>query len=587
MDDSDFNTGDCELSDEQSDLEFGDIGGLHDLEKDDEAMAGRILPQKGKKTSGATEKVEQAQVQLEWSSKDVECDDMKRFLPTVKYDNKESTYLRLGLAGKSALQLFLLMFTVKFWETVVKNSNDYAEQSGNDLHLQRWELLLWICVLIMHSLRGSSRLRDLWRTDDVYYCPLMSKIGMSYERWAMIRKYLHIAPVVQPEESRNDKYFKIRLMLTEVILNSKLYAPYAEKYSVDEMTMDYHGRTHLTNRTPSKKVSEGFQCVALSTSGGYVIDMHFDHDEFVLTHPKLSLTCNRVLRLCSSLRKRPFDIKYATIFMDNRFSHPVMASILLKEMYLYSTGTWRINYGVPSLIKITTSKKVKDIDAAKAQGVKLCSAKLNNVQVVGMSLYDNAPFYMLTTAHYEFKIEKGGTKKVDRYDIQHDYNANMGGNDIADSLLIAYSSYVRSKKFWFRLFNFCLDLGLNQMYLLFREVYGIDHPEIKSTYEHQRFLTDFLTQMVDYCGIDREENSAKTPNKKQKTVTKDFTFPDRYHPDGHYPTHSTSKRCKFCSLNKEENKTIFCCAKCNVNLCMVAERNCFRDFHALKSLPSK
>jgi hypothetical protein len=74
-------------------------------------------------------------------------------------------------------------------------------------------------------------------------------------------------------------------MLDELLLNSKYNSPISEFYSVDEMTVGFQGRTHLTNRTPHKKVAEGFQCIALST-GGYIIDLHFDKDNIELSHAR-------------------------------------------------------------------------------------------------------------------------------------------------------------------------------------------------------------------------------------------------------------------------------------------------------------
>ena len=130
-------------------------------------------------------------------------------------------------------------------------------------------------------------------------------------------------------------------------------------------------------------------------------------------------TSNRVMRVCKWLRE---SNQWAIVYMDNRFSKPLLFSYLFKDLRLYATGTWRSNYGVPNLIAITASKRVKDIDAAKEAGVKKAWCDVNGVRVVAFSQYDNAPFYMLSTAEYSFEMEEGGTKDVLQLDIVHDYN---------------------------------------------------------------------------------------------------------------------------------------------------------------------
>lgn len=81
----------------------------------------------------------------------------------------------------------------------------------------------------------------------------------------------------------------------------------------------------------------------------------------------------------------------------------------------------------------------------------------------------------------------------------HQYNLHMHGNDIADSLLETYASYVRCVKWWFRLFHFLLDLGINNTYLLYRQMIEVSDTSRKSPIEHSEFLITLINELVDYC----------------------------------------------------------------------------------------
>lgn len=328
------------------------------------------------------------------------------------YKNEDLFRFRQDM-GRAPLDFFLLIIPLVFWKEVVTNTNHYAKAQ----HAVHWtplvlsDLFIFLAILLVYSVRNTPRIRDLWREDSLFVCPMVRNCGMSYWRWAQIRKFLHIAPAIRPETSKNDNYWKVRRMILVVVENSKLMVPFTRHFSLDEMTVGYQGRTYLIKRTPSKKVPKGFQCLALSTDSGYVIDIHFDSDEFSTSYPDLSPTGNRVVKLASFLKSLG---KHSILYLDNRFSTPLLFAHLLRDFSIYATGTWRVNFGVPDLIKIVATG-VKEIREAKHAGVRLCFATIDEVKVFGMSLYDNAPFYMLTTAEYQFADKIAGSKGVARY----------------------------------------------------------------------------------------------------------------------------------------------------------------------------
>lgn len=299
-----------------------------------------------------------------WENDPFFCNKLKKFKPHDNcYHNLDRFKLRKFM-NQTALQFFWLFFPISFWETVVKYTNSYAKfhKAIGWKNLILCELLVWLLILLIFSVRKTPRLSDMWSRDDLFNLNGLSRFGMTYKRWKQIRKYLHVSPVKQPE-GNTDAYFKIREMKQTLVFNSKLNIPYCEHYSVDEMTIGYQGRTTLIKKTPSKKVSEAFQGVALTTDGGFLIEIEFDregiHED---EYDDLDQTSNRVLRIVKYLKNTN---KFATLYMDNRFTKPLLFYYLIREYNLYALGTWRKNFGVPNLIKISKSKKIVDIDAAK------------------------------------------------------------------------------------------------------------------------------------------------------------------------------------------------------------------------------
>lgn len=416
--------------DDQSDIDIPASDEIS-IEEDDVEEVRRIKhtkpKQKAKSKGSKTPEVQPESVmvgdlEFVWQKPGIDDapDDMREFRPPDNNASRLDRFKLKDLIGKSILSFFFLIFPITFWDKVVINTNQYAaihaDASWSPMVL--YELLLFLAILLLYSVRNTPRIKDLWRKDPLFICPLIGKMGMTYSGWAAIRKFLHLSPVVVPEEKKDDKYFKVRIMIEELVINSKVNHPYSKYWSLDEMTIGYQGRTYLIKRTPSKKVPKGFQCIALSTDFGYVVDMHFDMETVSTDYPDLSPTGNRVMKLCSFLKTTN---KYAHVFMDNRFSTPLLFYYLLKHLFVYATGTWRQNYGVPEMIRIV-ARGVAAIQAAKEFGVNKCFTTYDGVKLYGISLYDNSVFYMLTSAYYSFEAHMGGTKNISRYVLHTSYS---------------------------------------------------------------------------------------------------------------------------------------------------------------------
>jgi len=83
--------------------------------------------------------------------------------------------------------------------------------------------------------------------------------------------------------------------------------------------------------------------------------------------------------------------------------------------------------------------------------------KDQNPVVVGIGICYSKPFYMLTTASYQYVLEIGGTEKKNKFDI-HMNLMYMNGCDVSDQLQASYNTNIPSRKWWIRFFFFHLTL---------------------------------------------------------------------------------------------------------------------------------
>jgi hypothetical protein len=576
--------------DSTSDIEPNEIENYDSENEPSEDSLDNLENENVDEPSPTTCKTNYGGIEIPWTTEDVVSDRQKKFRPADGCFKNCDRFRNLGFLGKNSLYFFLLMFPLTFWTQIVKNSNSYAEFLGvrDFVKIEVWEIILFLAILLINILKKTQRVEFLWSRNKIYYSKYFHTINMTYARFKFIRRYLHISPI--NDVNINDKYHKIRLMKETLIENSKLNNPCSEKYAVDEMTIGFQGRTTLIKRTKGKKVSKGFQCIALTSSAGYLLDFEFDQEvEGVNSYPKLNPTQNRVMRVTTFL----IIDKYATVYLDNRFCSAMLFFYLFQKRFCYATGTWRTNFGVPKLILLNKSNRVREIQNMKALGIRKCMTYIrvpnqSGITIIGISFYDNAPVHLITTAAYEFQQLLGGTKNKLRLDVTHDYNKYMHGNDIADGLLVTYSSYIKSRKYWMRLFHFLLDCGINNAYLLQRILLSFEN----KTLEHGKFYLSLAEELVNYGNdlceeyIDRRQSTNPSQSIGVNRHNINQYYHERIHSDEtHFAIVSNSRgRCKYCAVNNTRSNSNMFCEICGVHLCLNGTRNCFKLFHTEKRL---
>lgn len=176
---------------------------------------------------------------------------------------------------------------------------------------------------------------------------------------------------------------------------------------------------------------------------------------------------------------------------------------------------------------------------------------------------------------------------VQRPEVVARYNEGMGGVDKCDHLLSLYRIFIKSRKWTLRLITHGIDMAVINSWVEYKK-------EAKNLGLHEKTIIDlihfrqYLAEALILSGKPitkkrgRPSNSSTTsltPKNKQLRPINDVRFDDI----GHIPIipvfldKNEAGRCKNLGC---KSKTYVSCKKCNVNLCIARNKNCFDSFHS-------
>ncbi|XP_049302012.1 piggyBac transposable element-derived protein 3-like [Bactrocera dorsalis] len=301
--------------------------------------------------------------------------------------------------------------------------------------------------------------------------------SMSRDRFMKIKQCLHFSDKSkQPKkgDSNYDKLYKIRALLNILKENfNKL--PQEEHQSVDEQIIAFKGRSTFKQYNPAKPHKWGFKMFTRAGTSGMVFDFTLYVGEGTCPSYGLGLSSDVVLYLAQNLSKH----KNYKLYFDNWFTS-VSLLIALKEMGIFATGTVRKN-------RISSCQLVSDAELKK-QGRGSFAVKCEtNYNLVCLKWYDNKPVQVMSscTDHRLVGVCKRWCPKekvyidVPRPAIIESYNKDMGGVDLADMLMELYKINHRSRKWYIRVFYWCLGTSVINAWLLYRKHLRLLEPKKK------------------------------------------------------------------------------------------------------------
>ena len=464
---------------------------------------------------------------------------------------------------------------------VVEFTNQYsarAQKNGYVANTSRKELEEMIGMFYCMGLVQMARVRA-YRENGTNHEPVSGV--MSRNRFQYLLTVLHFVDnlVMTDDEKKDDKVWKIRPWLDKLRENCLKVKP-EEHNSIDEMMVQYKGKTASIRQYVSNKPHPwGFKIWVRGGTDGLVYD--FDvYQGGDGKRTELGQGADVVLKLASTL---PHHVNHK-IFADNLFTGvPLLMKI--KENGMHYVGTVR-NNRIPGC-KLQDEKQLKKTGRG---AYDYCVEKSHNI--IAVRWLDNKAVTLLSTYTGVEPIDtvrrwdsaEKGHREVERPAIIKAYNKFMGGIDLMDSYMYIakYRFRLKSWRWYMYLFWHTLMMALVNAWLVYRREYKALQLPKKSMMKQRVFQPHVASALVERMvarprgrpSLDDVCEAAVKP--RQRKVRKGPVDDVRMDAFSHWPVKTQKRgRCKLC----EVNNTNTLCEKCNVRLCFVEERNCFKSYH--------
>ena len=270
------------------------------------------------------------------------------------------------------------------------------------------------------------------------------------------------------------------------------------------------------------------------------------------------------------------------LYTDNYYTSPNLFELLWPKK-IYCCGTVRPNRKhFPKGLKNGLPKKK---DVRRGYYKYLCKNFL-----MACVWFDRRYVHFLSTAHVP-RLPDGTVPTTSRRDGRHrvqvecppllePYITNMRGVDRGDQITALYNVGRRSRKSWRRIAFWLLEAAILNAYIVEGHV-DDRHAEIgHAKRDFRAFRLELAVDLIGgYSG--RKRRGRK---RQRKDLRLDATLPHLA-----VATHSRLQCVRCSEKGKREKRKIRhepCtrCETCDVHLCLVPERNCFKEYHTLNKL---
>lgn len=386
----------------------------------------------------------------------------------------------LGSALLSPVEFFLKFWDDRIQRKLVVESNDYADfvdpktlkRKGGDLPtapITLGEFRQFIGITALMGIRHQPTIRDYWRRGPEALLCVEIVQTMSRWRFLYILKCLHMVPkgsyITDKHDPAYDPIGKCRWLLEALVSNFKALWNPGPYVSVDESMVAYNGKyCAFKQYMPLKPISHGIKLWCLADSSTkYVMNLEVyvgaenEARQTLATHPA-GMGAAVVTRLTQGM-----EGQYYTIAMDNFFSSTRLFEDLLRRG-LYAIGTTRQHrLGFPCSLNIMTREPRGSLHIRVHRDRHI--AAIHWMDTKGVHFLSTAADPMVTGGVSVLRCKNGEKEAVPTSPIQLCYSEHMRGVDVGDQLRGTYCSQISTKKWWHRVFFFCLDTAFVNAYI--------------------------------------------------------------------------------------------------------------------------
>lgn len=261
------------------------------------------------------------------------------------------------------------------------------------------------------------------------------------------------------------------------------------------------------------------------------------------------------------------------VFADNFFSSIPLA-VALREKGIFMVGTIRQNR--MGGCQLESEKELKARGRGAFDAMTEMKTGTNLVRWMDKKAINFISTYCAVepqgTALRWNSAEKKKTP-IPRPDIVAEYNAFMGGVDLADMLIELYRVDRKSRKWYTRIVYWVLGVAVVNAWLLTRKFNKMSLADFQSDVAHGLLRANKPASGSSSKRGRPPKNRDATPagpSAKRILLVDDVRFDCR----DHWPEFKSVRKCKLCKA-----KTNVECTKCTLGLCLTRNRNCFKIFH--------
>ncbi len=357
-------------------------------------------------------------------------------IPEYQYNRSEISFQEDCV---DPIDFFLTIFDEKIQTFIHEQTNLYS-----DVNASLNEILVVIGVLLASGVVTQSRRRDYWSSSSLKKNSAIAS-AISQKRYEIIFSHLHFMP--KDAISSNDKFQKVRLLISLLNKSFLKNAPTTNAFSIDESMIPYFGRHGCKQFIRGKPIRFGFKVWMAATIEGYCVQLQpypgvaekpgEDYD--------LSSSGNVIFFFSKILSSHFSDQRPISVTMDNYFSSLPLMQALREKLGVLSTGTVRRNR-IPSFPFDDKNEKTKkrgsmEIYHDSSHGVNLVSWKDNKSVLIASTLHGVDP--VAQTQRYSRQERK--KIAVARPAIVKHYNETMGGVDLHDAHVANCRTSLRGK----------------------------------------------------------------------------------------------------------------------------------------------
>jgi hypothetical protein len=483
-------------------------------------------------------------------------------------------------AVQTPFQYFKRLFTDEMIKHIGHHTNLYsAQELGDPIKTSPEEIQDFLAILLFMGVFTFPSLEDYWRYESRF--DVIADI-MPKKRFQLLRRYIHFNDNHQWNQSP-DRFYKIR-PLFNMLREQCLLIPSTYKHSVDEVMVAYKGTRagSLCQYIANKPDKWGFKMFCRASSSGIIHDLLMYQGASTFFNVVLSEQEQTLLlgaKVVTTLCKTIAQPRLSVVFCDNYFTSFNLVRDLHTLLGVKCIGTVRPNRigGAPLMTDKELMKRGRGAcDYMSADGVVAVKWFDNKC----VNLLSNACGIMPFSTVKRWSKESKAKIAVPCPSLIPAYNEHMGGIDLSDMLVHLYKTPAKSRRWYFPLFGYILDLCIANSWLVYKRDCGLLNEKPLCLKRFRLAVAHSLIKVNKYATkVGRPSFSSPPPENQKYTPRPSRPKPQpdvRYDNMGHWPLHSDKRgRCNLCPKGVSRWK----CQKCNVFLCLSANQECFAAYH--------